>query len=163
MEVRLKKAAAIVGRVVDERGGPVAAVQVAALTQLSTGSNPTTAATTSTDDCGEYRLAGLSDGTFVVGVSTLAAVGPARTRLADPRTTYYPGTAALGEAQALPLQPGDERRGTDIVVPADRLAGMPSGLFANRFLRSRQDSAFPISRAPTRPRAPPMVLSVVAW
>jgi protocatechuate 3,4-dioxygenase beta subunit len=147
VEVRLKKGAAIVGRVVDERGDPVVGVQVAALTQLSTGNNPTTAALTSTDDRGEYRLAGLSDGTFVVGVSTLAAVGPVRTRIADPRTTYYPGTAALGEAQALPLQPGEERRGTDIVVPADRLAGMPSGLFANRFLRPRQDSAFPISRA----------------
>ena len=60
--------------------------------------------------------------------------------------------AALGEAQALSLQPGEERRGTDIVVPADRLAGMPSGLFANRFLRPRQDSAFPISR--TRSSAP---------
>ena len=48
VEVRLKKGAAIVGRVVDEHGDPVVGVQIAALTQLSTGNNPTTAATTRT-------------------------------------------------------------------------------------------------------------------
>ena len=137
VEVRLKKGAAIVGRVVDERGDPVVGVQVAAPKQPGAGNKPTTVATTDTDDRGEYRLAGLSDGTFVVGVTTLAAVGRSSNpsaNSADRRTTYYPGTAVLGEAQPLHLQPGEERRGTDIVVPADRLAGTPAALFANRFL-----------------------------
>jgi len=136
MEVRLKKGAAIAGRVVDERGDPVVGVQVAALKRSpGAGTKPTTVATTDTDDRGEYRLASLPDGDLFVGVTTFAAAGLRPSgKIADSKTTYYPGAATIGEAQALRLQPGDERSGTDIVVPADRLAGMPAGLFANRFL-----------------------------
>jgi protocatechuate 3,4-dioxygenase beta subunit len=124
----------IAGKILDERGDPVAGVQVAALKRTA-GNTPTTAVTTDTDDRGEYRLAGLSDGAFVVGVTTLAAVGLRPSgRIADPRTTYYPAAATVDEAQTLRLQPGDERLGADIIVTAERLAGMPSGLFANRFL-----------------------------
>jgi len=136
VEVRLKKGAVIAGRVLDDRGEPVAGVQVAALRQTAAGSVPATVTTTDSDDRGEYRLAGLPDGAFIVGVTTFAAVGVrASARLPDPRTTYYPGAATVDEAQALRLQPGDERRGTDIIVAAEQLAGMPAGLFANRFLR----------------------------
>ena len=146
IEVRLKKGAAIVGRVVDEHGDPVVGVQVAALKQSGAGSKPTTVATISTDDRGEYRLAGLADGAVAVGVTTSAAVGsspnPSGNR-ADPRTTYYPGTLVLDEAQVLRLQPGDERGVADIVVPEDRLAGMPAALFENRF-RRRPQSPRPI-------------------
>jgi protocatechuate 3,4-dioxygenase beta subunit len=135
VEIRLKKGAAIAGRVLDERGDPVAGVQVAALTQTGVGSTRATAASTDTDDRGEYRLAGLSDGAFVVGVTTLAAVGTRPlSSIPRPRTTYYPGAATVDDAQTLRLEPGDERRGTDIIVTAERLTGMPAGLFANRFL-----------------------------
>jgi hypothetical protein len=154
VEVRLKKGAAIAGRVVDQRGEPVVGMQIAALTQQRTGKKTTTAATTSTDDLGEYRLAGLSDGTFVVSVSTLTAVGSANNPGAAPRTTYYPGTATLGEAQTLHLQPGDARLDVDIVVPEDRLTGMPAMLFANRFL-PQPESSPPVGLSPgSMPRRP---------
>jgi len=141
VEMRLKKGAAIVGRVVDDRGDPVVGVQVAALRQ-GAGDKPTTVATSDTDDRGEYRLAGLPDAALVVGVTTLGAIGPLVNpsgNRADPRTTYYPATAVLDEAQVLHLQPGEERPGADIVIPADRLAGTPDALFANRF-RPRTES-----------------------
>ena len=152
--MRLKKGDAIAGRIVDQRGEPVVGMQVAALTQQNTGKNPTTAATTSTDDRGEYRLAGLSDGTFVVSVSTLAAVGLARIAGGAPRTTYYPGAVTLGEAQTLHLQPGDERHDADIVVPEDRLTGMPATLFATRFLpqpESQPPVGLTLGSVPRRP------------
>jgi protocatechuate 3,4-dioxygenase beta subunit len=137
VELRLKKAASVAGRIVDERGDPVVGVQVSASTHSGAGNSPTSAATTDTDDRGEYRLDGLSDGSFIVGVTTLAAVGPSSNpsaSRADPRTTYYPGTMTVGEAQALSLQAGEQRRGIDIVIPAERLAGTPGALFDDRFL-----------------------------
>jgi hypothetical protein len=133
VEVRLNKGAVIAGRVVDESGEPVVDVKVTALDPDA--GHPTTVATAETDDRGEYRLAGLPDGAFVVSVTTLGAVGVRPTaRNPNPRMTYYPSAATIADAQALRVRPGDEREGTDIIVPADRLAGTPAGLFNHRFL-----------------------------
>ncbi len=134
VEVRLKRGAAIAGRIVDERGEPVAGVKISAL-KAESGQRSTAGSTAETDDRGEYRLGGLPDGAFVVGVTTPGAVGVRPTaRIPEARTTYYPGAAAIEDAQAVRVQPGDERAGADIVVPADRLAGTPASLFDNRFL-----------------------------
>src|SRR5262249_49455903 len=66
VQIRLRRGAVISGRVVDEFGDPVPAAHLAAQI-VSTGSeNLTTAAATDTDDLGEYRLAGLPAGAFVV-------------------------------------------------------------------------------------------------
>jgi protocatechuate 3,4-dioxygenase beta subunit len=134
VELRLKKAAAIGGKIVDDRGEPVAGVKVAA---LSAESARTSVATTETDDRGEYRFGGLSEGAFLVRVTTLGAAGAAARPaqwVPDPRGTYYSGVATTDDAQAVPLQTGEEREGIDIVVSADRLAGMPAAIFDNRFL-----------------------------
>jgi hypothetical protein len=144
VEVRLKKGAAIAGRVVDERGDPVVGVQVAALKPLGAANKPTAVATTDTDDRGEYRLAGLPEGALVVGVSTLGLAG--RNNF-EPRTVYAPGTATLGEAQQVRLQAGEDRRDVDVIVPMDQLSGMPAALFALRFVRSRQDFVFSAPQA----------------
>jgi hypothetical protein len=144
VEVRLKKGAAIAGRVVDERGDPVVGVQVAALKQPGAGIQPTTVATTSTDDRGEYRLAGFSDVTVVVGVTTLGLVGRNNS---EARTIYSPGTATLGDAQQVHVQAGEDRLNVDVIVPMNQLSGMPAALFALRFLRPRRDSAFPVPPA----------------
>jgi hypothetical protein len=140
VEVRLKKGAAIVGRVVDERGDPVVGVQVAALKPPGAANKPTTVATTDTDDRGDYRLAGLPDGGFVVGVTTLGLVGRNNW---EPRTIYSPGSVTPGEAQQVQVQAGEDRPNVDVIVPMDQLSGMPAALFAIRFLRPRQGSAVP--------------------
>ena len=134
IEIRLKKGAAISGKVLDELGDPVIGVRVAALTQAEPAKNAATVATTDTDDRGEYRLAGLTDGSLVVAVTTLGARGRS-VNFSTPRTTYFPGTAMPGDAQALRVQPGENRLGIDIVVPAGQLSGMPVRVFASRFLR----------------------------
>jgi len=156
-DVRLKKGAVIVGRVVDEHGDPVVGVQVAALKKSGASGKPTTVTTIDTDDRGEYRLAGLSDGDVVLGVTTLAAVGPALNpsgNRADPKTTYYPGTLAVDEAEALHLQSGSERIVADMVIPGDRLAGMPAALFENRF-RPRPESPRQLLLSPQSPAPRP--------
>ena len=135
VEVRLKRGAVIAGRILDEHRDPVVGVKVSALTWPSAGSDPSAVATVETDDRGEYRLSGLPEGTFAVAVTTLGSVGPRpNVKIPEPRTTYYPTTATLADAQPVPVQPGDDRQGADIVVSVDRLAGTPAGLFNNRFL-----------------------------
>jgi protocatechuate 3,4-dioxygenase beta subunit len=134
VELRLKKAAAITGKIVDERGEPVSGVKVAA---LSNEGARTLVATAETDDQGEYRLGGLSEGALLIRVTTLGAAGPAARPtqwIPDPRDTYYPSAATTDDAQAVPVRTGDEREGIDIIVPADRLAGTPAAIFDNRFL-----------------------------
>jgi hypothetical protein len=134
VQVRLRRGAVISGRVVDEFGDPVLAAHLAAQI-VSTGSeNLTTAAATDTDDLGEYRLAGLPAGAFVVTVVTLSArstpfqleevragrsVGPAA------QTVYYPGVSSPGDAQALRLQQGEHRGAIDFVVAATQSSGNP--------------------------------------
>jgi protocatechuate 3,4-dioxygenase beta subunit len=148
IDVRLKKGAAVTGKIVDERGDPIIGLNVAALKRAASGKPPVTIATTETDDRGEYRLAGLAGGSVVVRITTFGgsvvvrittfgAAGPIVNPSANhavPGTMYYPGTTSIDEAQAMRLQPGDERTGMDVVVPASQLAGLPDALFANRFL-----------------------------
>src|SRR5262245_24073777 len=71
IEIRLRRGATISGRVVDRFGEAVAAARVTAQTPGPDPANPTTVATAETDDAGEYRIAGLSAGKFVVVVNTM--------------------------------------------------------------------------------------------
>jgi hypothetical protein len=126
IEIRLHRSAVISGRVVDAFGDPVAMARVSAQLPSNTPTNPTRVASAETDDRGEYRLAGLPAGTFVVAVVTLGPPRPPEpigngsfiSRGPTPQTTYYPGVSAANEAQAVRLQFGDERPGIDFVVPA---------------------------------------------
>jgi hypothetical protein len=129
------------GRVTDEFGDPVINARVSveappareARPALSDprGSRtldlPRTLAAASTDDRGDYRLAGVPPGECVVAVIRLSgtvrysASGP--TVFTDgrpqPEKLYYPGTTAPGEAERIPLVAGDERASVDFVLPAD--------------------------------------------
>jgi protocatechuate 3,4-dioxygenase beta subunit len=134
VQIRLRRGAVISGRVVDEFGDPIVAAHLVAQT-VSTGSgNMTTAAAADTDDLGEYRLARLPAGTFVVTVVTLSArstpqqleeVRAGRSVGSAAQTIYYPGVAVPSEAQALQLQWGEHRSGIDFVVAATQSTGNP--------------------------------------
>ncbi len=134
VQIRLRRGAVVSGRVVDEFGDPVLAAHVAAQI-VSTGSETlTTAATADTDDLGEYRLAGLPAGTFVVTFVTLsprstpfqlAEIRAGRSVGAAAQTVYYPGVGVPSEAQALRLQWGEHRDAVDLVVAATRSTGNP--------------------------------------
>jgi hypothetical protein len=142
LELRLPKAAAISGRIVDSRGDPVLGLPVTAEIHAASDANavPVTAATTRTDDLGEYRLGGLPAGDVLVAVNVgPGLVGPdgnaimlpgvTLTTLVNGRAvtvssdsvlthTYYPGVTTLAEAQAITLQAGDEKTSIDFLVPA---------------------------------------------
>src|SRR3954471_3313866 len=117
-ELRLRKGGVVSGRVVDEFGEPVAGARItverasAALraerTPASAGPPPpgatgarvAAAATADSDDRGDYRVAGLPDGRYVVAATT---IGPAMSvrvngneQLYGPTIvkTYYPDASA---------------------------------------------------------------------
>ena len=127
VEIRLRRGAAISGRIIDEFGDPV----VAARRVCRDAKTAAVVATTSTDDRGEYRIGGLSAGTFNVSVLT---IGPAelrplgRGRFATspaPMKTYYPNGTTATEAHSIDINWGDERAGVDLVLPAGRAGFQP--------------------------------------
>jgi protocatechuate 3,4-dioxygenase beta subunit len=142
IEIRLRRSAAISGLVLDEFGDPVVGARVAAQTpQQRSAENATTVATTDTDDRGEYRLAGLAAGTYVVSVTTfgtMVQVGAGSPVLfaPAPQRTFYPGVSTAAEAQALRLQSGEDQSRIDFAVRADRL-GLPPAIIAAQQLRAQ--------------------------
>jgi protocatechuate 3,4-dioxygenase beta subunit len=133
IEIRLRRGATISGRVVDRFGEAVAAARVAAQTTAANRANPTNVATVETDDRGEYRIAGLSAGKFLVVVNTVN--GTTTTRVAGDRTlfqtgpsvarTYYPGVATADAAELLQVQFGEERSDIDFTIEDDHTLGNP--------------------------------------
>jgi Carboxypeptidase regulatory-like domain len=106
IEIRLRRGATILGRVVDRFGDSVAAARVAAQTAWAGSTNATTVATVETDDRGEYRLAGLSGEKVIVSelVGTItddnARPVPGAHVVVFPtnRDRWYPGSRFLRTA-----------------------------------------------------------------
>jgi hypothetical protein len=131
VDLRLVRSAAISGRVVDDVGDPAAGARVVAGTSVSPDNKLIGIAATETDDRGEYRIAGLAAGTYVVQLTT---IGPAMiTRVAGPnqiysgpdvRELYYPAATTPPDAERLRLDAGDEHGGVDFVVPGAQLGNM---------------------------------------
>ena len=126
VEIRLRRGAAISGRIIDEFGDPVVASAVFVETRTAA-----VAGTTITDDRGEYRIGGLSSGTFNVAVRT---IGPMELRslgrgrfAASPAQikTYYPNGTTATESHSIDINWGDERAGVDLVLPAGRAGFQP--------------------------------------
>ncbi|MGH9411484.1 MAG: carboxypeptidase-like regulatory domain-containing protein, partial [Vicinamibacterales bacterium] len=134
VEIRLARGAAISGRVLDDNGDPVIAAPVAAARVIHAGARVTltTVKASTTDDLGDYRLPELAAGSYIVTVDpsdSMSAmrtagvmIGPTGRVIAgdEPwthwRRAYYPSAASLGQAQALPLQTGQELTGIDFAV-----------------------------------------------
>jgi len=101
--VRMVKAAAISGRIVDSLGDPVIAMTVTAAVATNDGRLATTStvASAQTDDLGAYHLGGLPEGLFLVSVNVVTAVDSRgetaplqmEVRPADGRPTVISNTA----------------------------------------------------------------------
>jgi hypothetical protein len=121
VELRLQKGSVIAGRVLGPSGEPLADARVVAMRRVQTGRGPGRFIPTGsqgpqqTNDLGEFRLAGLGAGEYIVAASrgpSLAlpgAVSPtrqgARTTIA---TTYYPGTTDQNGASPVVVGAGVE-------------------------------------------------------
>jgi protocatechuate 3,4-dioxygenase beta subunit len=129
VEIRLQHAAAVSGRVVDDVGEPIQGARVSA--RAAPPGSDDSAAITFSDDRGEYRLAGLAAGRYVISTIANAAMKaePVGGNLVVYRpsleTVFYPGAATRAEAEVIVLAPADERPRIDFVIPGGRSMGLP--------------------------------------
>jgi hypothetical protein len=145
VNVALPRGSAITGRVFDQNGEPVVNATVQALRrrfvrghrELTAGAG--TADTT--DDRGEFRVYGLSPGTYYLSASTPEPLNrePAGARSSTGPFTFYPGTSSPEAAQAVTVGLGEEIAGLSFAMTSFRLAGI-SGV-----VRSTDDR--PVRRA----------------
>jgi hypothetical protein len=123
------RAAVIAGRVIDDLGDPVIAAHVTVERPTAAG-GATAVATADTDDRGEYRVPGLSAGSFVVAVRTIGGIrtetiGTQVVWSPDGHKTYFPGVGSAAEASTVTLQPSEERADINLVVPAAQATTQP--------------------------------------
>ena len=149
LEIRLRRAAAISGRVVDEFGEPVVQAQVIA--EVPRSASTSAAANASTDDQGNYRLSALAPGNYVVAVRT--AGPPVSQTLSNGRTatvlpenkSYYPNTATADQAREFTVGSGTDLARIDFVTPSSMSGSQPFSVVRPMafLLRGRDPAAGP--------------------
>lgn len=128
VDLIVPKGAVITGRIQDKSGKPVAGLVVVAATRNLEGGilrlNQVNGAVT--NDRGEYRIAYLPQGTYLVSASPTIRNPLKATRSqgapiaslpsAYPPETFYPGGRSPGAAAAIEVGAGEERHGVDITM-----------------------------------------------
>jgi len=104
---RMHPAAVISGKVVDEDGDAVPGINIAAISPLTHD----TRGAAITDDLGDYRIAGLPDGKFLVQAQPETQVTNGEKQAASqrvPAPTFCPGTLDQSQATIVEAHAGDE-------------------------------------------------------
>ena len=132
-DVRLPRAGAITGRIVDRTGEPVMGVRVQALRRRMVNGQrglQAAGAADTTDDTGAYRVYGLPPGDYYVTATPRGpddrSGRPLPTILGRNTPIFYPGTANRDEAQRVAVDVAGEAR-ADLVlteVRTSRLSGI---------------------------------------
>jgi hypothetical protein len=124
---RLSPGAVLAGRVVDEDGAPFAGIRLQCLKYSFTPRmrRLVTAGSTTSDDRGQYRFAGLNPGGYYVYASysdagALLGGAPSGAVEGYP-SVYYPGVPSAVQAAEIPLRAGEERNGVDFKFAPARL------------------------------------------
>jgi hypothetical protein len=135
--IRLVRGAAIGGRVIDDRGEPVAFIEVH-LGRPRDGELERVSAnrTVMTDDLGRFRVAGLAPGTYVVVAEPMMGGRAASADPTSPLRTYYPTEPDHTTAQAISLTTGQDIDGLELRLLRGRLYRV-----AGRILDSRGQPA----------------------
>jgi hypothetical protein len=117
--VKMYRGSAISGRVLDPHGDPVEYASVSAM-RVVPGGKPDARQGTQTNDLGEFRLARLQAGTYVVAVGPRRISSdeqpPGSEQEPQPVPTYYPGAVSIDQAQAITLERGQSVSGLDVVL-----------------------------------------------
>jgi len=130
---RMRQAGVIKGKVVDEDGDPVTGINVAAIGSSMLGSESEMTGTT--NDLGEYRIAGLPEGKFTVIAQPQPEMYAGDGRPQQERiyaATYYPGTLDQSQAASVEVHSGDESTANFNLISSraftvkGRIFGLPS-------------------------------------
>jgi hypothetical protein len=113
--IRMYRGGVITGRVVDIRGEPVEYSDVRAMRISSTGARPSVMSQSNVNDIGEFRVARLAPGTYVVMAT------PRRINTDDPFDvqnipTYYPGVPSIEQAQPIVINRNTTVAGVEIML-----------------------------------------------
>jgi hypothetical protein len=129
VDFALPKMSVLSGRITDEEGEPIGGVTVLAMRSTYFDGRrqlvPTSEASVATDDVGEYRIAGLVPGTYVVSARssdkwTVDAGGREETMGYAP--TYFPGTTNIADARRVTVGLGQEVGANDFALIPGRAA-----------------------------------------
>jgi protocatechuate 3,4-dioxygenase beta subunit len=151
--LHMQAAAVITGKIVDSDGDPIRGVNVQATRAGSR--NPRDShdmAYDNTNDLGEYRVAGLRPGPYLVSATAAGNLPAFKSKTKDPAAgeityipTYYPGTADKSQAVPIDLHPGDETPisftllTSPTFVVRGTVAKPPGAKFAQIMLRSSEN------------------------
>jgi hypothetical protein len=124
IDIALVRGSVLTGRVVDETGAPYPGVtviplalgyQLGARTYLPSGG-------TTTNDLGEYRIAGLQPGRYYLVANSGETWRNEKKETFGYAATLYPGARSIELAQALTLGIAEERLNSDFILEASRTA-----------------------------------------
>jgi protocatechuate 3,4-dioxygenase beta subunit len=126
IDLRMTRAGAISGKIVDEFGDPVSDVFVNAMRyQYVQGSRRLMPSGRggSTNDIGEFRIYGLSPGQYFVSATLRnQAFGAETADRTGYAPTFYPGTGSVSEAQRLSIEQGQTVAGLNMALLPIRAA-----------------------------------------
>jgi hypothetical protein len=125
---------AISGRVIDAHGDPLENVEVRSMLLPKSGrGRPQMRSSSSTNDIGEFRVARLAAGRYILMVVPRRFdFNPNEPVVAEvqPLPTYYPGVLALEQAQPITVERGVSITGLDVMA-LDGLNAVVSGVVVN--------------------------------
>jgi hypothetical protein len=119
LRIELPRSAAISGRIVDDLGEPLIQHRVFAHKAVWIDGRPRLVETPPvavTDERGEYRIGGLTAGSYAVLVSRVPILVAAAKSARPGPATYFPGTASRTAAQLMTVTPGQELINVDWVA-----------------------------------------------
>lgn len=122
-EVRVVRGGTIRGTILYADKEPVTGAQIMLFRRWNGGTVPLVIEALRTNDRGTYRVDGLPEGEYFVGVVD----GRRKLKLNGPRemrgfvTAYYPGVSNIGEAKPIEIQSGSEVTGVNITFGGDEL------------------------------------------
>lgn len=124
MTIRMLPHGVITGRVLDEDGDPVQRIAVSAYRYTYQGGRKALSniSSATTNDLGEYRVYGLTPGTYYLSAVPFDAYMPQRRGKGETYApTYYPGAESVDSATPVAVGPGTQAANMDIRLRKARL------------------------------------------
>jgi 5-hydroxyisourate hydrolase-like protein (transthyretin family) len=156
LEFKLVRQGVIAGKVTDEDGEPAPQNTSVSIQRVKAGRHTQTAGFEQTNDLGEFRVANLPPGRYIVGV--IPPFGGDGLVTPPPKTdepvetlvpTYYPGVTDAASATVLEVHGGQELSGIDIVLrkaKSYRVEGSVAGISAAHPARNLSIHIMPRNR-----------------